>query len=75
MERKKDKLMKRNGNFFGEYGLLICGIFLIIAQAFLYIASWDTISCNGIGFFMANSVCGIIGILFILGYVFVIKKK
>lgn len=67
--------MKRNGNFFGNYGLLICGIFFVVVQAFVYIATWDTLSCNSIGFFIANSVCGILGILFILGYIFVIKER
>ena len=75
MERKKDKLMKKNGNFFGNYGLLIGGIFCILVQVFLYIASWDALMSNSIGFFIANSVCGIFGILCILGYIFVIKEK
>jgi hypothetical protein len=69
--------MKRISNFIGEYGTLICGIFFVAAQVFIYIDhdapyfisfSWDEIS-----YFLLSSICGILGILFILGYIFLIR--
>ena len=62
--------MKRISNFFWNYGSLICGIFFIVGQILAYITMWDTIFCNGIGFFIASSISGIIGILFLLGYIY-----
>jgi hypothetical protein len=65
--------MKRNGNFFGEYGSLIVGIFLVAVQVLIYIDMHDEFSGNSIGFFLASSICGIVGILLLLGFVFLIK--
>jgi hypothetical protein len=51
--------------------LLFLGIGFIAFQIFVYI---DTYPWEGVGNFLLNSVSGIVGILFILGGIFVFKE-
>ena len=69
--------MKRLGYIFREYGALICGIFFVVYQIVIYVdhgAYFTTFSGEEITFFLLSSICGILGILFILGWIFLIKE-
>jgi hypothetical protein len=72
-----EETMKGLGYIFREYGALICGIFFVGYQIFIYIdhgSYFTTFSGKEITFFLLSSICGILGVLFILGWMFLIKE-